>query len=129
MIITSCWPVNGTIKTIKIMIDLLFYRNFILLTTISGTLFWHVLKLRSLKMWINDNTALHYTIALLSYEDLTATHSGPCADDLYRLPIKSQLTRFRKWKALKVACMKYFDWLVNFPEMEITKVVCQIFIR
>jgi len=71
------------------------------------------------------------------YEDLTAIHSGSCADDLYRLAIKSQLTRFGKWKALKVACMECFDWLVKFPEMEITKVVhtrpptgrCQIFIR
>jgi len=27
-------------------------------------------------------------------------------------------------KALKVACMEYFDWLVKFPEMETTKVVC-----
>jgi len=50
------------------------------------------------------------------YEDLTATHSGLCADYLYRLPIKSQLTRFRKWKALKVACMEYFDWLVKFRD-------------
>jgi len=62
---------------------------------------------------------------ILSYEDLTTTHRGSCADDLYRLPIKLQLTRFRKWKALKVACMEYFDWLImNSHEMEITKVVC-----
>jgi len=40
-------------------------------------------------------------------------------------------------KALKGACMEQFDWLLKFPEMEITKVVCtwppmgrcQIFIR
>jgi len=61
---------------------------------------------------------------ILSYEDLTATHNVSCADDLYRLPIKAQLTGFRKWKALKVTGMEHFDWLVKFPEMEITKVVC-----
>jgi len=40
---------------------------------------------------------------ILSYEDLTVTHRGSHADDLYQQPLKSQVTRFRKWKALKVA--------------------------
>jgi len=34
--------------------------------------------------WAVITTALHYPIVLLPYEDLTATHNGSCADDLYR---------------------------------------------
>jgi len=53
---------------------------------------------------------------ILSYEHLTAAHSRSCADDLFHLPIKSQLTKFRKLKALKFSCTEYFDWLMEFPE-------------
>jgi len=56
---------------------------------------WFV-GMRNISLFIGGNLIKIHLFIILSYEDLTVTHSGSCADDLYHLPIKSQLTRFRK---------------------------------
>jgi len=82
--------------------------NIILLlstSTLDLILFILTSKPNLIKIWL---------FILLSYEDLTAARARSCADNLYRLEIKTQLTTFRKLKVLKVACTNVRSILIGW---------------